>query len=218
MMKPKNRVFSVPDGSLRSGARKAVPVRAGAGLRRRSLCRHLAMLLVMATVAVGGPLVRVAQAQPPAADALRLVRAMEVDDSVLLGMQLEMERGFKAGKVSQAQLDCVHGVRSAVFTAPIAQALGKALTAEEIDTAITFFESTTGNKYSQLGLVHLYHAFGRPAPVPTPSFSAAEQAIVVRFAETSGGDKLTRRKLIDSPEVKKAYAVKIVEVFNACRR
>jgi hypothetical protein len=218
MREPKSSVFSLLAEMLQSGARKTVPERADTGMRRRLLCRLMAMFFVVAVVTVENPFIRMAQAQPQATDALRLVRAMEVDKSVLLGMQMTIENAFPAGKVSQAQLDCVHGVQSTVFTAPIAQTLEKALTAEEIATAMTFFESVTGKKYSQLGLVHLYHAFGRPAPVPTPPFSEAEQAIVRRFADTSGGDKLTRRKLIDSPEVKQAYGAKIGEILNACKR
>lgn len=187
-------------------------------MNKGSFRHNIVMLSLVTLVTVGVPLVGRAQSDVSVVDAIRLVRAMEADRSVLLGMQLSLEREFREGRASRAQIECTRRVNSAVFTLSLAEALANMLNSEEAAMAIRFYESAAGRKYMQLIRGLAYERYGQDAPEPVPVFSDAEKAGLSHFAHSSVGDKFIRHNIMESPEMMKAYGPKILEIIVACKK
>lgn len=75
---------------------------------------------------------------------LRLVTAMKADYSELLRLKLAVEAAFRDGKGTQKFVECVKSIPTSSFTAIFAKTFQDALTPEEIDDALRFFEGPSG--------------------------------------------------------------------------
>jgi len=175
------------------------------------MIRIVALLLLLSSTVMAG------KAGSPS-EVARLVKAMELDQLALLGMQLSIERGVKEGKSTPGQLACIKKVDRSTFVQPYVVALTNRLSREEVLDATRFFESPTGEKYLANAVAQFYRAVGVTGNNSPPDLSLSEQKVLLQFAATSAGKKLVGpESFINSPEITSGAAPTIRRVYDSCK-
>src|SRR5258705_9935068 len=130
---------------------------------------------------------------PPLTEASHLVRAMQVDRGVLVGMQGHFRQGApKPTEPSWKFYECLMSTKSSVYTSIFTEAFAKEMASEEIRDAINFFEGPIGKKYTQRDIIQLQQSLHISAEESTPNFSDQENAMLEQFLKTETAKKLKR--------------------------
>ena len=151
------------------------------------------------------------------ADASRLVRAMQVDRGILLGLQIQFRRN-QQGDASKKLAECLNSADTSFLVGIIADAIAKEMSIGEIRAATLFFESAVGKKYVQRDIIAAKKMLGFPTSSPPPDFSEEERAVVEDFSQTTAGEKLLRKRITDSDSVWRALMPKAEEIIRACAK
>ena len=136
----------------------------------------------------------------------------------LIGMQLSIRKAASQGKVPNSVVNCVNQLPSDSFLPVFHALMEDNLSSEEISLTEQFFQSAIGRKYSKHGLAQLYTAVGESPPEPAPTFSDSEYAELERFSQTSAGEKLMVRKVMESESARRAVSARIQELLALCRQ
>lgn len=189
-------------------------------MRKRWLVGGAAFLVLLSTLTA-------CRNETSSGNAVRLVRAMQLDRAVLISMQLPIRRAQLKDEASEEQkkkeaslYECVYGIDSAIFTSTIAEVIAKDLSIEEMRLAIRFFEGEVGKKYVQRDIAQLPEIFGNSGSTDKPKgeFSKEEQDVLEQFSKTTAGDKLLRQQLFHQESVLFAALAKWQDAFKACAR
>lgn len=117
--------------------------------------------------------------------ATRLAQAARFDYATKLATTLALE-----GHIPKANFECISAVPIDSYTLPIAVFIGSRLNADEIATALSFYESPVGGKYTQYGIVQFYKLKAIPTNLTIPDISKSEMQQIIAFSRTSAGVKL----------------------------
>jgi hypothetical protein len=148
--------------------------------------------------------------------AVRLVSAMKSDYADLLKLQLSAEWAYRDGKVTQQTLDCVKALSRSSFTPIFAKTFRDALTQDEIEDALTFFESPLGQKVIARRIAIVHRIPGDPYPGSVPTYTKDDLHELRGIAKKSWGEKLIRYTVVDQPAHKKAVNDKADELLQSC--
>ncbi len=111
----------------------------------------LLALLIMSLAPLASSQESVAAPTVPADKAVALVSAMQVDQFLLYGIQVALQRGVAEGKATQAQIDCLKGLDYGFVRQGYADLVARKLTPAEVDEALAFFESRGGQLSVEAG-------------------------------------------------------------------
>jgi hypothetical protein len=135
----------------------------------------------------------------------------------LIGMQLSVGKAASQGKVPNSVVTCVNQLPSDSFVPVFHALMEETLSSEEISSTEQFFQSAIGRKYAKHGVTQLYTAVGESPPESAPTFSDSEYAELERFSQTSAGEKLMLRKIMESEPARRAVSARIQELLASCR-
>lgn len=137
----------------------------------------------------------VAAASPPdEALAHRLVEVMGADARLADGVHSDADRLFATGKISLKQRDCFQIDRSE-FTEALERAAIRELSADEVQRAIAYFETSTGQKHLQIAELERTVG-GNELDAATRALTVSEIDEMHRFSTTPEGIKLLTKQVL----------------------
>lgn len=122
--------------------------------------------------------------------ASELVEVARFDFVGIHVLRLTAERDFAAGKGSEDEVRCLRSKADDTFRSTLAAQIAQKMTPEELRTAITFYRSPVGSKYTEHGILLFHKNYGFPLPRPLPSIAASEMQEISVFSKTPAGHKL----------------------------
>ena len=124
----------------------------------------------------------------PSDGALRLARAMKFESA--LQMQLLAPSGSGAAPSSE-KAACVRRESTGTIDPAVADAFRRALTPSEIEHLTTFYESSSGKKYTDKAIVAIAQQLGIPDAGTMPEYSADDEKAIAEFVQSEAGRKVT---------------------------
>lgn len=134
----------------------------------------------------------------------------------LLGMQLSIQQGKKAGEIPASLAQCVSDLPPVSLDPYFEKVLKEALNTNEQETAEQFFATDIGQKFYEMTQQQIYIAIGEKPTAEAPVFSAEERKVLTAFGKTSAGDKLFTQKVVQLPAAKKTIDTGIHAVISHC--
>lgn len=131
-----------------------------------------------------------ASAQTTLELATELVEAARFDYSALMSVQVAVQRELANGKVAADKADCVARAPSQPFTPALARYFASQMSPAELNTAIQFYSTALGRKYTAQAIHQAQRKFGMKPDTVEQRFSAPELKVVQTFAQSAGGRKL----------------------------
>jgi hypothetical protein len=147
---------------------------------------------------------------------VRLVSAMKADDAELLKLRRSVEWAVRDGKATQRYLGCAASYSKSSFTSIFVKTFQEALTPDEIDDAIAFFEGDLGQKVIARRLALAYRTPGDPPPDSVPSYSESELQELRVVTKRAWAPRLIRYTVVDQPAHRQAVRDKVDELLQAC--
>lgn len=131
-----------------------------------------------------------------------LVRAMRTDEIAVANAKLAFLGGNLLERFGKTNSACIKRVPYAEFTAGWARVVDGALTPQEIDTGLAYYQSPAGKKYVEGLLRRMRERQGEESQLPEVSgkeeISPAELAQISAFASTDLGLKFNK-EFLQSP-------------------
>jgi hypothetical protein len=131
-----------------------------------------------------------------------LTRAMRSDEIAVATAKRNFLNGSMAERYGKTNKKCVQRFPYADFTAGWARVIDSVLSAQEVDTALAFFQSDAGVKYVEGLLRRMRSREGGDVFPEVPGkedISAAQQAAIADFSRSELGQKVTGKDVIASP-------------------
>ena len=154
-----------------------------------------------------------------AALAGQFVRALELHEQSAMGLRMAADTLRKDGKINDVQAGCIKQSKSAEFLPVMVQIATAQLTAEEMQEAILFFESSGGKKYLQMSAAKTAERVGVKSEVAMPDFTPQEYAAVNEFGTTKLYEKLvTQAVMTRSTVARPLLQAKTIELIQRCLR
>ena len=175
----------------------------------RKIFRPLIPLLLASTIST-------VYAQTDLRLAIDLVKAARFDFAFLTGAQLALQRDAEEGKAPKDKSDCFSQQKPSELTEPMAAYLASQLTDQELKTALSFYLSPLGRKYTQYGIVSFYKNYRFETVDQLPAFSNQEMAEIAAFSKTAVGDKLFYKQLVRSSIKSEPLARVWTKLRRAC--
>jgi hypothetical protein len=176
-----------------------------------------ACLLLMLSLAAT---VGAAPAETPSG-AETLVRAMRSDELAVSAAK----RAFASGAVegyADASTGCLKRVDYKDFTARFSRVIDQVLTPAEIETALTFYQSTAGVKYVEGTFRRLRASLGEDSWLPkiagTEDISPEERDAISAFASSDLGRKISGKQMTESPAAKQFGRDMVEEIGQKCSK
>ena len=161
-----------------------------------------------------------APAESPS-EAETLVRAMRSDELAVSAAK----RAFASGAVdgyAEASAGCLKKVDYKNFTARFSRVVEQVLTASEIESALTFYQSTAGVKYVEGTFRRLRASLGEDSWLPkiagTEEISEEERDAISAFASSDLGRKITGKQMTESPAAKQFGRDMVEEIGQKCSK
>ncbi|MDB5986171.1 MAG: hypothetical protein JWR16_1224 [Nevskia sp.] len=152
-------------------------------------------------------------AENPSANALRLVKAMEMERIV----QLQQDSKAADGSLSAVEAACMKAKTTGVITNDVALSYDKTMKPENIRVSAEFYESTTGRKYTARGIFNDRKSLGLPVSGNAPEYSEEEKVALGQFIQSPAG-----QELLFSSEVRRIMSLAIfsrsAQVAYACHQ
>ena len=174
------------------------------------------LLLMLSLTAAAGA----APAESPS-PAETLVRAMRSDELAVSAAK----RAFASGAVDgygDASAGCLKKVDFKNFTARFSRVIDQVLTASEIETALTFYQSSAGVKYVEGTFRRLRASLGEDSWLPkiagTEDISPEERDAISAFASSDLGRKIAGKQMTESPAAKQFGRDMVEEIGQKCSR
>lgn len=164
-----------------------------------------------------------ADSPSPQDDAVRLVRAAEIDHSGLFALQQAMRKGQKshAGRAEteteKAYYACVYSADFGQFTKIYAEQIAKGMSAEEIREVTGFYEGAVGKKQVARDFVLIKEAFGTREPnekIEQPT--SEESSELEKFQATAAAKKFLGTDVLHSDALMKSLSAKTNDMLKAC--
>jgi hypothetical protein len=137
------------------------------------------------------------------ASSVTLVRAMRSDEIAVAGAKRAFLTGALDERYGKTQASCVRKVPYTEFTAGSARVIESVLTAQEITTALAFFESDAGTKYVEGLLRRLRASQGEDTVLPKiagkEDIKPEQMAAIADFSRSELGRKLMGKEMTESP-------------------
>lgn len=137
------------------------------------------------------------------AKAMSLARAMRSDEIAVAGARRAFLTGALDGRYGKTRAACVRKIGHEEFTPGSARVIGSVLSAQEIDTALAFYESEAGVKYVEGLIRRLRASQGEDSTlpkVPGKEVITPEQvAAISDFASSDLGRKISGKEMTESP-------------------
>jgi hypothetical protein len=158
-------------------------------------------------------------AEPSRAEAL--VRATRSDELAVSAAK----RAFASGAVqdyADANAGCVKRVDYRNFTARFARVFEQVLTPAEIETALTFYQSTAGVKYVEGTFRRLRASLGEESGLPRISgvedITPEERDAISAFASSDLGRKIAGKQTTESPAALQFGRDMVDEIGGKCAK
>jgi len=135
----------------------------------------------------------------------------------LIGVQIEADRSTSA-KVTPGVVRCVKTIEPEALMPTYKQILATVLSESEMAQAEAIYGGPLGEKILLSGEQMLYRHNGMTPPGGDVAFSAEEDAELMKFVNTSAGNKLLKQNFLDQPEPSRILHVKLNELFTACMK
>jgi Uncharacterized protein conserved in bacteria (DUF2059) len=178
-----------------------------------TLCRPIFFSVLAATAA------SLSMLGPAAADndkVVRLISAMKADDAEMLKLRRAVEWSVRDGRATQQYLECATSFSKSSFTPIFAKTFQEALSPDEIDDAVAFFEGPLGQKLIARRFALAYRAPGEPPPDSVPSYSESELQELRVIGKRTWGSKLIRYTVVDQPAHRQAVRAKTDDLLQTC--
>jgi hypothetical protein len=135
--------------------------------------------------------------------AVALARAMRSDVLAVAGARRAFLTGALDGRYGKVSPACVRKVRHEEFTLGSARVIDSVLSAQEIDTALAFYQSDAGVKYVEGLIRRLRASQGEDSTLPKvpgkEEISPGQMAAISDFASSDLGRKISGKEMTESP-------------------
>ena len=125
--------------------------------------------------------------------ALTLTNLMRTDELLVNAAKDGIRRAHSAGKISEEARRCAEQIDRAPFTALVVKVFAKRLTAQELETAIEFYRTEAGKRYTRYQFDHMD---GKPAG----QFTTGEEMRLNQFGQTKFGRQLLTSSIFEGVE------------------
>ncbi len=148
-------------------------------------------------------------------NAVRLMKAMRLDEAALLSLQLPYLEGYKRNPdkpISNDEkefLQCLKSTPTSIYSDFIVDEITEKLSADEVQDAIEFFEGRVGVKM-------ISQALDTDNLELQPEFTDSEAKELSRFKMTSSGNKILLKKTLYSTELFRKLNKKNNEISHIC--
>lgn len=148
-------------------------------------------------------------------NAVRLMKAMRLDEAALLSLQVPYLEGYKRNPdkpISNDEkefLQCLKSTPTSIFSDFIVDEITEKLSADEVQDAIDFFEGRVGVKI-------ISQALDTDNVELQPEFTDSEAKALSRFKMTSSGNKILLKKTLYSTELFRKLNKKNNEISHIC--
>jgi ubiquitin len=156
-----------------------------------------------------------------AAGAETLVRAMRSDELAVS----TAKRAFASGAVegyAGASAGCLKRVDYRDFTARFSRVVDQVLTPSEIETALTFYQSTAGVKFVEGTFRRLRASLGEDSWLPkiagVEDISPEERDAISAFASSDLGRKIAGKQMTESPAARQFGRDMVEEIGQKCSK
>jgi hypothetical protein len=150
-----------------------------------------------------------------------LVRAMRSDELAVSAAK----RAFIGGAVEgygETNAGCIKRVDYKNFTAPFSRVVEQVLTASEIETALTFYQSSAGVKYVEGTFRRLRASLGEDSGLPkvagVEDISSEERDAISAFASSDLGRKIAGKQMTESPAALKFGRDMVEQIGQKCSK
>lgn len=183
-------------------------------------CAHLLMALALWFPSTGmGDTVK-------EGNTVRLVKAMQTDRLILLGLQLAYLQGRKPNDKSTERsedslfYECIESTSPDIFTASIADELSRKLTVAETQSALLFYSSPVGRKLvlRDFSTIRQMFDLSTGEDLTVSELSSNERVKLEIFQQTSAGKKLLAQEIPFSAALLHKLMLKFQEVVAYCAK
>jgi hypothetical protein len=150
-----------------------------------------------------------------------LVRAMRSDELAVSGAK----RAFANGAVKnygEASQGCLKRIDYKDFTSKFSRVIEQVLSPAEIETALTFYQSSAGVKYVEGTIRRLRASFGDDSGLPkiagVEDISQPERDAISAFASSDLGRKIAGKQMTESPAALQFGRDMIEEIGQKCAK
>lgn len=138
--------------------------------------------------------------------AMKLVKAMKIDDNIIIGFKRQFLVGPQAATQdevdAQRYMACLDGVNRTSIRAGIAERIVEKFTTLELSEALEFYESEVGEKFvlRTLALVVRDMGISQTSNLPVEELDDIARSQVERFKRSPVGKKIETEGFFSSPE------------------
>jgi hypothetical protein len=150
-----------------------------------------------------------------------LVRAMRSDELAVSAAK----RAFASGAIkdyAEANAGCLKRVDYKNFTARFSRVVDQVLTPSEIESALTFYQSTAGVKYVEGTFRRLRASLGEESGLPkipgVEDISPEERDAISAFASSDLGRKIAGKQMTESPAALQFGRDMVEEIGQKCSK
>jgi hypothetical protein len=180
----------------------------------KTIASALLVLLALASAASAAPTETPSRAET-------LVRAMRSDELAVSAAK----RAFASGAVegySDANAGCLKRVDYRNFTTRFSRVVDQVLTPSEIETALTFYQSSAGVKYVEGTFRRLRASLGDESGLPkiagVEDISPDERDAISAFASSDLGRKIAGKQMTESPAALQFGRDMVEEIGQKCSK
>jgi len=174
------------------------------------------LLLILSLTAIAGA----APAEAPSS-AETLVRAMRSDELAVSAAKRAFARGAVEG-YADASAGCLKRVDYKTFTTRFSRVVDQVLTPSEIETALTFYQSSAGVKYVEGTFRRLRASLGEESGLPkipgVEDISPEERDAISAFASSDLGRKIAGKQMTESPAALQFGRDMVEEIGQKCSK
>jgi hypothetical protein len=133
----------------------------------------------------------------------------------LIGIQIETDRSTSA-KVTPEVVRCVKAIQPEALMPTYRRILATVLSDSELAQTEAAYGGPLGEKILLSGEALVYRGNGIKPPGGDVAFSKQEDAELMKFVNTSAGNKLLKQNFLDQPGPSQLLRVKLNELATAC--
>lgn len=143
---------------------------------------------------------------------MRLVKAMKLGESALLGMTASMMHGG----ASTEHISCVEKTDSNIINVVYSKILRENISDNNLEDSLRFYSSSAGIKYTESGFYGLRKQFNLTQGANPPEFSEEEKRMVANFFNSAAGEALLKSRLLQTPKVQSIVSLTLKSIYDGC--
>lgn len=151
-----------------------------------------------------------------------LVKAMRVDESGKMGLELEamanLQRERDPSKIDQYRdfIECLRRSDTSPFRELYVEALRATMTSAEVIEATRFFKSEVGKAATAVSISAMYKDQGLTPPVGPVELTEDQHAEYLRYRESSSGAKLILNPVLSGSSIRDRILHLTIELQRSC--